>query len=39
MLKHGVFALPGIRRFVSAVNTDDDLALTVEALDAVCRTL
>jgi hypothetical protein len=31
--------LPGVRRFVSAVNTGEDLELTVEALDAACRSI
>jgi glutamate-1-semialdehyde 2,1-aminomutase len=39
LLRRGVYVLPGVRRFISAVNTGDDLALTVEALDAACRTI
>ena len=37
LLRRGAYVLPGVRRFVSAVNGDDDLALTVEALDEACR--
>jgi len=37
LLKGKVYVLPGVRRFVSAVNTDEDLAWTVEALDAACQ--
>ncbi len=39
MLRRGVYVLPGVRRFVSAVNTEDDFEITVDALDAACRTL
>ena len=39
LLRRGIYVLPGVRRFVSAVNTDDDLALTVEALDDACRAI
>ena len=37
LLKNKVYVLPGVRRFVSAVNTDEGLAWTVEALDAACK--
>ena len=37
LLRGKVYVLPGVRRFVSAVNTDEDLAWTVEALDAACK--
>ncbi len=37
LLKGKVYVLPGVRRFVSAVNTVEDLAWTVEALDAACK--
>ena len=37
LLKGKVYVLPGVRRFVSAVNTEDDLAWTVEALEAACK--
>jgi glutamate-1-semialdehyde 2,1-aminomutase len=39
LLKRGVYVLPGIRRFVSAVNTDEDFARTAEILDDICRAL
>ena len=39
LLKRGCYVLPGVRRFVSAVNTDDDFELTVKALDDVCKSL
>ena len=37
LLKGKVYVLPGVRRFVSAVNTEDDLAWTVDALDKACK--
>ncbi len=39
MLKRGIYVLPGVRRFVSAVHTEDDFSQTVETLDQVCKTL
>ena len=39
LLKRGVYVLPGVRRFVSAVNTDQDQADTVAALDEACAAL
>ncbi len=39
LLRRGIYVLPGVRRFVSAVNTADDLTRSVEALDAACRTI
>ncbi len=39
LLKRGVYVLPGVRRFVSAVNTDEDFARTAEILDDACRAL
>ena len=36
LLRHGVYVLPNVRRFVSAVHTDDDLAIALTALDAAC---
>jgi glutamate-1-semialdehyde 2,1-aminomutase len=39
LLKQGIYVLPGVRRFVSAVNTDDDLEVTVKALDTACRSV
>ena len=38
-LRRGCYVLPGVRRFVSAVNDDRDLADSVEALDGACREL
>ena len=35
-LKHGVFVLPGVRRFFSAAHDEADLARTLEALHAAC---
>jgi glutamate-1-semialdehyde 2,1-aminomutase len=37
LLRGKVYVLPGVRRFVSAVNSEEDLAWTVEALDAACK--
>jgi glutamate-1-semialdehyde aminotransferase len=36
-MKNGLYVLPGVRRFVSAVHTDKDFDDTVKALDAACR--
>ena len=37
LLRGKVYVLPGVRRFVSAVNGEEDLAWTVAALDAACQ--
>ncbi len=39
MLRRGIYVLPGVRRFISAVHTDADFARTIETLDEVCKTL
>jgi len=39
LLRRGVYVLPGVRRFVSAVNTEQDVADTVAALDEACQAL
>ncbi len=39
LLRNGIHVLPGMRRFTSAVDTEADLELTVEALDRACRAL
>ncbi len=36
-MKQGLFVLPGVRRFVSAVHTGQEFEDTVKALDAACR--
>ncbi|MEM7223365.1 MAG: aspartate aminotransferase family protein [Pseudomonadota bacterium] len=36
-LRQGIYVLPGVRRFVSMVHSDEDFAETAEALDAACR--
>ncbi len=36
-MKNGLYILPAVRRFVSAVHTDQDFEDTVRALDAACR--
>ncbi len=38
-LSEGLYVLPGVRRFVSAVHSSDDFEETVRALDAACRGL
>ncbi len=38
-LKHGLFVLPGNRRFISIRHTEDDLEATFDAADRVCRVL
>ncbi|MDJ0957452.1 MAG: aspartate aminotransferase family protein [Arenicellales bacterium] len=37
LMKQGQYVLPGVRRFVSAVNTDKDLEDTLKGLDTACR--
>jgi glutamate-1-semialdehyde 2,1-aminomutase len=37
LLRRGIYVLPGVRRFVCAVNTEDDFEQTVSALDEACR--
>ncbi len=37
LLRGKVYVLPGVRRFVSAVNSEEDIAWTVDALDAACQ--
>ncbi len=37
LLKRGIYLLPGVRRFVAAVNTEEDFAATVDALDETCK--
>lgn len=39
ILRRGIYVLPGVRRFVAAVNTDEDFAETAEALDQACAAL
>ena len=38
-MMNGLYVLPGVRRFVSSVHTDQDFEETVRALDAACRSL
>lgn len=39
LLRRGIYVLPGVRRFHSAIDSDADLALTLEALDGACEAL
>ena len=39
LLKRGIYVLPGVRRFVAAVNTDEDFQMTVDALDEACTAI
>ena len=39
LLKRGVYVLPNVRRFVSAVHTDEDFADTLDILDAACSVI
>ncbi len=39
LLRRGIYVLPGVRRFVCAVNTDEDFDETVRALDAACHAI
>ena len=36
-LREGLFVLPNVRRFVSAVHTGEDIEDTIRALDTACR--
>ena len=37
LMKQGQYVLPGVRRFVSTVHTDQDLEDTIRGLDDACR--
>jgi glutamate-1-semialdehyde 2,1-aminomutase len=39
LLRRGIYVLPGVRRFVSSANTEDDFEMTVAALDEACRAI
>ena len=39
LLLRGIYVLPGVRRFVSSVHTDEDFAQTYEAFDSACKTV
>ncbi|MFT5115110.1 MAG: glutamate-1-semialdehyde 2,1-aminomutase [Parasphingorhabdus sp.] len=39
LLRRGIYVLPGVRRFVSAVNTQEDEDLTAQALDEACAAI
>ncbi len=39
LLRRGIYVLPGVRRFVCAVNSDEDFDDTVGALDAACKAI
>ncbi|MDX1513087.1 MAG: aminotransferase class III-fold pyridoxal phosphate-dependent enzyme [Gammaproteobacteria bacterium] len=39
LLASGVYVLPNVRRFVSAVHGDEDFAATLEILDAACTNI
>jgi len=36
-MKQGQYVLPGVRRFVSTVHTQQDLEDTIRGLDIACR--
>ena len=38
-MQEGLYVLPNVRRFVSAVHTPEDIETTVRALDAACKRL
>jgi glutamate-1-semialdehyde aminotransferase len=38
-MHEGLYVLPNVRRFVSAVHTGQDIEDTVRALDAACKRL
>jgi len=37
-LKRGIYSLPGVRRFFSAVHGEEEMERTLQALDEACRT-
>ena len=39
LLRRGIYVLPGVRRFIATVNTEDDFIRTAEALDEACTAL
>ncbi len=39
LVRRGIYVLPGVRRFVCAVNSDEDFDETVGALDAACKAI
>lgn len=39
LMRNGINVIPGLRRFVSSAHSDEDFALTLEALDRACQTL
>ena len=39
LLRMGIFVLPNNRRFVSIKHSDDDIELTAEVFDRICRRL
>jgi len=39
LMRRGIYVLPGVRRFNSMVETEEDLSQTLEALDDACRAL
>lgn len=39
LIRNGVYVLPGVRRFVAAVNSQEDIEQTADALDRACQAL
>lgn len=39
LMRRGIYVLPGVRRFHAAIETEEDLAQTLEALNEACRAL
>ena len=39
LLRRGIYVLPGVRRFIATVNTDEDFARTAVALDEACASV
>ncbi len=39
LLRRGIYVLPGVRRFVAAVNTDRDFDQAAQALDGACEAI
>ncbi len=39
LMRRGIYVLPGVRRFNSMVESEDDLSRTLDALDGACRAI
>jgi glutamate-1-semialdehyde 2,1-aminomutase len=39
LLRHGIYVLPNVRRFISAVHTEADFELALDSLDEACKAI